>query len=196
MHHFKVFLFHALVSWLWGMWDLSSPTKDRTCIPCIGSEVLTTGPPGKSQRLWLLITFSSLRSQLHSVNYIRLQKSFKVLVENSRGDWKCSINTSVWGHCKLFSLSFFFSSFNSFPATMLVWWWCWCLVIGRSGKWFPADALSALAFFLYLLVFSVFLLRTPNLLDNPDQDMSFQDLPYFAWGVMVSFVSLTGLRDA
>lgn len=30
------------------------------------------------------------RSQLHSGNCIWLQKSFKVLVENSRGDWNCS----------------------------------------------------------------------------------------------------------
>ena len=33
------------------MWDLSSLTRDQTFIPCIGSaEVLTTGPPGKSQK--------------------------------------------------------------------------------------------------------------------------------------------------
>ena len=31
-----------------GMWDLSSMTRDRTCIPCIRSKILTTGPPGKS----------------------------------------------------------------------------------------------------------------------------------------------------
>ena len=43
---FKVFiefvtillLFHVLVFWPWGNWDLSSPTRYRTCIPCIGSE--------------------------------------------------------------------------------------------------------------------------------------------------------------
>ena len=31
----------------WGMWELSSPTRDRTCTPCIASAVLTTGLPGK-----------------------------------------------------------------------------------------------------------------------------------------------------
>ena len=31
-----------------GVWDLSSVTRDRTCIPCIRSKILTTGPPGKS----------------------------------------------------------------------------------------------------------------------------------------------------
>ena len=31
------------------MWDLSSSTRDQTCAPCIGSAVLTTGPPGKFQ---------------------------------------------------------------------------------------------------------------------------------------------------
>ena len=33
-----------------GMWDLISPTGNWTCAPCIGHRVLTTGPPGKSQR--------------------------------------------------------------------------------------------------------------------------------------------------
>ena len=27
---------YALIFWPWGMWDLYSPTRDRTCIPCIG----------------------------------------------------------------------------------------------------------------------------------------------------------------
>ena len=30
------------------MWDLSFLTKDQTCSPCIGSTVLTIGPPRKS----------------------------------------------------------------------------------------------------------------------------------------------------
>ena len=33
-------LFHVLVFWLRGMWDLSSPTRDRTCTPCIGRRSL------------------------------------------------------------------------------------------------------------------------------------------------------------
>ena len=41
---FKVFiesvtvllLFYVLVFWPWGTWDLSSPTRDRTCTPCSG----------------------------------------------------------------------------------------------------------------------------------------------------------------
>ena len=31
-----LFLFHFLVFWLWDMWDLSSPTRNWTCTPCIG----------------------------------------------------------------------------------------------------------------------------------------------------------------
>ena len=31
----------------------SSPTRDRTCAPCPGSGFLTTGPPGKSEKLHL-----------------------------------------------------------------------------------------------------------------------------------------------
>ena len=30
-----------------GIWYLSSPSRDQTCASCIGSRVLTTGPPGK-----------------------------------------------------------------------------------------------------------------------------------------------------
>ena len=64
---FKVFiefatillLFHVLVFWPQGMWDLSSPTRDQTHTPYIGKwnlffffflegEILTIGPPGKS----------------------------------------------------------------------------------------------------------------------------------------------------
>ena len=30
------------------MWDTSYPNRDQTRAPCIGSAVLTTGPPGKS----------------------------------------------------------------------------------------------------------------------------------------------------
>ena len=45
---FKVFiefvtvllLFYVLVFWLRGMWNLSSPTRDRTCTPCIGRQSL------------------------------------------------------------------------------------------------------------------------------------------------------------
>ena len=30
------------------MWDLTSPTEDRTCVPCIAGQILNHGPPGKS----------------------------------------------------------------------------------------------------------------------------------------------------
>ena len=45
--------FHKAGDFVWnmailcGMRDLSSPTRDRTQAPCIGSAVLTTGAPGK-----------------------------------------------------------------------------------------------------------------------------------------------------
>ena len=38
-----------------GMYDLSSPTGDRTQAPALEAYgVLTTGPPGKAQGLFLL----------------------------------------------------------------------------------------------------------------------------------------------
>ena len=33
-------LFYVLVFWPRGMWDLSSPTRDRTYTPCIGRRSL------------------------------------------------------------------------------------------------------------------------------------------------------------
>ena len=34
-------LFYVLVFWSRGIWDLSFPTRDRTCTPCIGRRSLT-----------------------------------------------------------------------------------------------------------------------------------------------------------
>ena len=60
------FFFNLLVAPC-SMWDLSSPTRDQPLTPCNANlGVLTTGPPGKSQRiasglqeggeqLWLLV---------------------------------------------------------------------------------------------------------------------------------------------
>ena len=46
----RLLLFHVLVSWLLGIWDLSSPTRDQTCTPGIGRRILnhwtTRGVPG------------------------------------------------------------------------------------------------------------------------------------------------------
>ena len=42
--------FYVSVFWLWGMWDLSSPTRDGPCIPTLESKVITTEPPRKSLR--------------------------------------------------------------------------------------------------------------------------------------------------
>ena len=42
------------------MWDPSSPNRDRTCVPYIRRQFLTTGPPGKS----LIRTFFKLSQQL------------------------------------------------------------------------------------------------------------------------------------
>ena len=33
-------LFYVLIFWLQGMWDLSSPTRGETCIPCTGKQSL------------------------------------------------------------------------------------------------------------------------------------------------------------
>ena len=40
-------------SFFWGIQDLSSLTRDRTCTPCMEDKVLTTGTPGNSICYWL-----------------------------------------------------------------------------------------------------------------------------------------------
>ena len=51
----KLLLFYVSVFWPRGMWDLSSPTRDQTVSPELEGQVLTTGPPGKSQNLWIFV---------------------------------------------------------------------------------------------------------------------------------------------
>ena len=41
-------IFYILIFWPWGMWDLSSPTRDQTTLPALEDEVITTGLPGRS----------------------------------------------------------------------------------------------------------------------------------------------------
>ena len=48
------FFFNLLVA-LHSMWVLSSLTRDQTDAICIGSRVLTSGPPGKSLLFFFLI---------------------------------------------------------------------------------------------------------------------------------------------
>ena len=47
----------------WGMWDLGSLTKDWTHIPAPEDELLTTGPPGKSQLSGALFPSSTVTGE-------------------------------------------------------------------------------------------------------------------------------------
>ena len=61
----------------------SSLTRDRTCTPCIGSAVLTTGPPGKSPKThfnpFLLHCCNSFISLTYSIIFL-----IKVFILTSR----------------------------------------------------------------------------------------------------------------
>ena len=48
LFYFCLFLGHAFSMHTCSMQYLSSPTRYRTCAPCLGNRVLTTGLPGKS----------------------------------------------------------------------------------------------------------------------------------------------------
>ena len=70
---FKVFLeftilllLYILGFWPWGLWNFSSPTRDRTHISWLEGEVLTTRPPGKSPARDHIFAASSLFLGVHS----------------------------------------------------------------------------------------------------------------------------------
>ena len=48
LSYFLLFCFFFLLAMLHSMWDLSSPTRDRTRPPALEGGVLTPGPPEKS----------------------------------------------------------------------------------------------------------------------------------------------------
>ena len=70
---FKVFiefvtillLFYVLGFWPWGTWDLSSPTRNQTCTPCIGRWSLNHW----TTRVVLLRTLIRNKNTLNSLTY-------------------------------------------------------------------------------------------------------------------------------
>ena len=77
-----VSIFHVLAfGGPWGMWDLGSRTRGRTCIPCTGRHsLLTTGPPEKS------LPYSSL-AKLFGPSNSPILRGHTVLVWQEWGDW-------------------------------------------------------------------------------------------------------------
>ena len=61
---FKVFteflVFYVLAFWLRGMWDLSSPTRDRTHTPCIGRQSLNHRTTREVPKFFLYVPTSCL----------------------------------------------------------------------------------------------------------------------------------------
>ena len=51
----NLFLFYGLVFWPQGMWDLSFPTKDWTCTPCLGKWILLNHWTTREVRLYALL---------------------------------------------------------------------------------------------------------------------------------------------
>ena len=63
-----------LVVCLWaqlphGMWDLCLPTRDRTCIPCIGRQILNHGATRNVSQIQLLFQARKLRLVLHGPQF-------------------------------------------------------------------------------------------------------------------------------
>ena len=64
------------------MWDLSSPTRDWTCVPCIGRQILNHGTT--REVLWIL-TFEKIESQLFSTSLLSTHLSEFVFSQLQHG---------------------------------------------------------------------------------------------------------------
>ena len=82
-------LFYALVFSPWGLWGLSSLTRDWNHDPCIGSQSPTTGLPAKSHFFSL-----SLLCQLWSYAFTLL--FFSMIITISQIPTLCSIEDSQY----------------------------------------------------------------------------------------------------
>ena len=51
------------------MWDLSFPTRDRTCIPCIGRQIFNHGATRKASQIQLLFQARKQRLVLHGLQF-------------------------------------------------------------------------------------------------------------------------------
>ena len=75
------FFFFFVCFWVWGMWDRSYPTTDRTCVPCIGRQSLNHWAPREVPKVswpkvlclsyWERWNWSSIRRPGLSVSLFR-----------------------------------------------------------------------------------------------------------------------------
>ena len=94
-----------------GIWDPTSPARAQTCVPCIGIWVLTTGPPGKSQKVFFPFFFNRgprLRTPLRKLSLLLPPppgsplEGFRLLIPSPYLLWvhlllySCSMDRGVW----------------------------------------------------------------------------------------------------
>ena len=90
------------------MSDLSSPTRDRTCTPCIGGEVLTTGPPRKSPQSFYHT--KKVNNSICNIQYIiKFPQSFQKCLTFFQSRAPSFICFSIQNNCPAFF--FFFNLF-------------------------------------------------------------------------------------
>ena len=85
---FKVFiefvtillLFYVLVFWPQGMWDLSSPTRDRTHTPCIGRQSLNHWTTSEVPALYSLLPVSYHFHYCSFITYLLLSRTIVSVV--------------------------------------------------------------------------------------------------------------------
>ena len=107
---FKVFiefviillLFYVLVFWPWGMWDLSSPTRNLICTPCIGRQSFnhwtTREVPNMHFGIFLpaprRLSSQKLSSRPESLNFrgiagllVKITTSYSILPQENKLVW-------------------------------------------------------------------------------------------------------------
>ena len=100
---FEILNLFYLLAVLWGMWDISSLTRDQNCAPCIGSVESSPldcqrrpGPPNFSGPY----LFTKSQQQIHSLPYVQRAGWQQTQVETSHHPTRAGTAVSSWeeGH--------------------------------------------------------------------------------------------------
>ena len=79
------------------MWNLSSPTRDGTQTPCIGSTDPYPEPPGKSFVLYVKVTFFQPVTTCLWYLWRRKWQPTPVLLPGKSHGWRSLVGCSPWG---------------------------------------------------------------------------------------------------
>ena len=85
-------LFFFFFCYTFGMWDLSSPTRDGTQPPALEGRVLTTGPPGKSA---IILIFRKKKTVSEKIQFSSVQSLSRVQLFATPWTAACQASLSI-----------------------------------------------------------------------------------------------------